>query len=186
MNQSVDRPVDRRGLVLAAVLALGMVVTRVGHFGEFDGPPDASWAVFFLGGLWLRDLRIFPAFFLLAWLADLLAFALGTPTNCYSIAYLALIPAYGALWFAGRQVAERGMTLARVLRFGFGGALATFVIANLGMFWWATPASAPTLATFVPAVAGYFPGYLLTLSVYVGAALAIEQAMRWGTSIRAS
>lgn len=176
---------DRRWLVLAAALAFAMAVTRVGHFGEFNGPPDASWAVFFLGGLWLRDLRVFPVFFVLAWFADLLAFALGTPTNCYSIAYLALIPAYGALWWAGRAVAERGITPIRVVLFGAGSALATFVIANLGMFWWATPASAPTLATFAPAVAGYFPGYLLTMGVYVGAALAIEQATRRGVSIRA-
>ena len=182
MNQAWDR----RGLVLAVALALGMVVTRVGHFGEFNGPPDASWAVFFLGGLWLRDLRVFPAFFVLAWFADLLAFALGTPTNCYSIAYLALIPAYGALWWAGRAVAERGITPIRIVLFGAGSALVTFTIANLGMFGWATPVSTPTLATFVPAVAGYFPGYLLTMSLYVGAALVIEQALRWSVSIRAS
>lgn len=182
MNQAWDR----RGVVLAAALALGMVVTRVGHFGEFNGPPDASWAVFFLGGLWLRDLRVFPAFFALAWFADLFAFALGTPTNCYSIAYLALIPAYGALWWAGRWVAARGISLVRVALVGAGAALVTFTIANLGMFWWATPASAPTLATFVPAVAGYFPGYLLTMSLYVGAALVIEQALRRSASIRAS
>lgn len=182
MNQSVDR----RGLFLAAALALGMVVTRVGHFGEFNGPPDASWAVFFLGGLWLRDLRVFPAFFALAWFADLFAFALGTPTNCYSIAYLALIPAYGALWLAGRWVAARGNSSVRIAVVGSSAALVTFAIANLGMFWWATPATTPTLASFVPAVAGYFPGYLLTMSVYVGAALLIEQAMRWRASIRAS
>jgi hypothetical protein len=84
-----------------------MFVTRVGHFGEYGGPPDASWAVFFLAGLWLRMPRLFPAFFALGWVADLAAFALGTPNLCYSPAYLFLIPAYGALWMAGHWVARR-------------------------------------------------------------------------------
>lgn len=170
--------IDRRELVVASVLAVLMAVTRVGHFGEFNGPPDASWAVFFLAGLWLRDARGFPVFFALAWVSDLIAFALGTPTDCYSLAYLALIPAYGALWWAGMKLADAGVAPMRAAISVVGSAAVTFTVANLGMFWWAPPASASTLSAFATAVAGYFPGYLLTMSLYVIAGLSVEAVLR--------
>ena len=166
----------RRGFWwVALALALVMAVTRLGHFGEYGGPLDASWAVFFLAGLWLRDLRLFPAYFVLGWVVDLAAFAMGTPTNCYSIAYLFLIPAYGALFVAGRWVAEGGY--GRISVAVAGSALVTFVVANLGMFWLAPSPTAPTLSAFASAVAGYFPGYLMTMATYVVCGLVVERAL---------
>ena len=153
---------------LALVLALVMFVTRMGHFGEYGGPPDASWAVFFLAGLWLRSPQLFPAFFALAWVADLAAFALGTPNLCYSPAYLFLIPAYGALWAAGMWVARRtDLTVARTIVAVPVAALVAFSVANLGMYLLAPPAAPIGLMGFAAQVAGWFPGYLLTMSVYV-------------------
>lgn len=173
----IDQAVSFRRLVGVALgLALVMAFTRLGHFGEYGGPLDASWAVFFLAGLWLRDLRFFPAYFVLAWVVDLVAFALGTPTNCYSIAYLFLIPAYGALWMAGRWVGEGGYL--RITAGVVASAFVTFVIANLGMFWLAPSPTAPTLEAYVAAVAGYFPGYLLTMATYVASGLLVEAVVR--------
>lgn len=174
---------NQRFLIVAAALAVIMAVTRLGHFGEYGGPPDASWAVFFLGGLWLREARLFPAFFVLGWLVDLAAFALGTPTDCYSIAYLFLVPAYGSLWWAGRWAAEGG--LGRITLAVVAGASTTFFFANLGMYWLAPSVSAPTLMTFASAVSGYFPGYLLTMSVYVSMGLLAAAGLRLTTASRA-
>lgn len=157
---------------VALALALVMAVTRLGHFGEYGGPLDASWAVFFLAGLWLRDLRLFPGFFVLAWVVDLAAFALGTPTDCYSPAYLFLVPAYGSLWMAGRWASGAGY--ARIVAGVVAGSVATFVIANLGMYVFAPASTAATPAAFASAVAGYFPGYLMTASVYVAVGLVGE------------
>ncbi|MFM8481552.1 MAG: hypothetical protein ACKOCF_10175 [Gammaproteobacteria bacterium] len=168
-------PADRRFWVVAAVLALIMAVTRLGHFGESGGPVDASWAVFFLAGLWLRELRLFAGFFVLAWVTDLAAFALGTPTNCYSPAYLFLIPAYGALWVAGRWAAEGGY--GRVALGVAGSAAVTFVIANIGMYFFVSSPAAATPAAFAAAVAGYFPGYLLTMAMYTSFGLLAEAAL---------
>lgn len=160
---------------VALALAVVMAVTRLGHFGEYGGPLDASWAVFFLAGLWLRDLRLFPAYFVLSWVVDLAAFALGTPTNCYTIAYLFLIPAYGALFVAGRWVADGGY--GRVALVVMGSALVTFLIANLGMFWLAPSRVALSLPDFASAVAGYFPGYLMTMTTYVAGGLLAERVL---------
>lgn len=168
--------VGRQAWMMAAILALVMSVTRLGHFGELSGPPDASWAVFLLGGLWLRNWQAFPAFFLLAWVIDLAAFALGTPSDCYSPAYLMLVPAYGSLWLAGRLLAA-SFSLPRAAAAVLAGGVTCFVFANLGMFWLAPSAAAPTAWAYAQAVAGYMPGYLLTLGVYV--TLAIAAAMAW-------
>lgn len=158
--------------VLALVLL--MVLTRIGHLGEFSRLPDASWAVFFLGGLLLREARGFAGFFALAWVVDLAAVALGTPADCFSIAYLFLLPSYAALWWGGRLAARAAARPALgMLR----GAVAlwltvvvAFVVSNLGFFAFG-PASSLTAAEYAARVAGYLPAYLLVASVYVGAAL---------------
>ena len=152
--------------IIVAALASVMGVTRLGHFGEFAGLPDASWAVFFLAGLWLADMVLFGAFFLLAWIIDLAAVALGTPADCFSPAYLFLIPAYGSLWIAG--IATSRLSLAPVTVAV--GAAAAFSIANLGMYLSASDPALTALA-YVEAVAGYFPHYLLTMAGFVAAGL---------------
>ncbi len=172
---------------VAVTLALLMVLTRFGHFGELSRLPDASWAVFFLGGLLLRDARVFAGFFALAWLVDLGSVAAGTPVDCFSVAYLFLVPAYGALWFAGRQAAPwlhgvraaRGMASAAAGLRSLGvlslalvaGVTAAFVVSNLG--YWAFGAGFAPLSAgdYAAQVSRYLPGYLLASAIYVGAAL---------------
>jgi hypothetical protein len=163
---------DKNFWALALALGLVMFVTRVGHFGEYGGPPDASWAVFFLAGLWLRDARMFPAFFALGWGADLAAFSLGTPNLAFSAAYLFLLPAYGALWAAGQWVASRAENrLPRLAAAVLGSAAVAFTVANLGMYLMAPPATSAGLGSFAAQVAGWFPGYLLTMVTYVSVGL---------------
>ena len=48
------------GLALAALLAM----TRGHHFASVESLPSASWAVFFLAGVFVRSRWAFPALFL--------------------------------------------------------------------------------------------------------------------------
>jgi hypothetical protein len=176
---------------LALALVVLMLLTRFGHFGELSRLPDASWAVFFLGGLLLRDARAFAAFFGLAWLVDLASVASGTPADCFSIAYLFLVPAYGALWFAGRCAAAQraSQTVARdpapsawlraaaVVSLALAaGVAAAFAVSNVG-FWAFGAGVAPlTAAEYAARVAHYLPGYLLATSIYVAVALGARAA----------
>jgi hypothetical protein len=163
---------DKNFWALALALGLVMFVTRVGHFGEYGGPPDASWAVFFLAGLWLRDARLFPAFVALGWGADVVASALGTPSLAFSPAYLFLLPAYGALWAAGQWVSARAEhRLPRLAVAVLGSAAVAFTVANLGMYLMAPPAVSTGFGSFAAQVAGWFPGYLLTMATYVSVGL---------------
>lgn len=164
LNNVFRAPADR--LIVSAALAILMVATRLGHFGEFSGPPDASWAVFFLGGLWLRSGLMFSGFFALAFATDLAAVALGTPTDCFSPAYAFLIPAYGALWFAGSLTDRFASAPFAVVA----AAATTFGLANLGMYWFAN-VSGVDAGVYAAAVVRYFPHYLIVMSVYVTVAL---------------
>ncbi len=96
----------RTQLAMAFVLATLMGGTRGYHFTSFELLPSVSWAVFFLAGIYLRTRWAFPALLAEAALLDFAAVTWGGVSNfCVSPAYGFLLPAYGALWFAGHWYA---------------------------------------------------------------------------------
>lgn len=185
-----DSAADRRpALAIGLALATLMFLTRIGHFSELSRLPDASWAVFLLGGWVLRDLRLFAAFFAFAWLIDIAAVMLGTPADCFSLAYLFLVPAYGALWAAGRFAAARvrgsrsivaaAPTVAAV---SVVAVVAAFFIANLGVFLLADLPAGMGVVEYAGRVLRFLPGYLLVTLAYAAlAALAHLAVVRLGS-----
>ena len=53
---------QRQQLIVAALLALLMVMTRGHHFADINVLPSASWAVFMLAGFYLASKLWFPVF----------------------------------------------------------------------------------------------------------------------------
>lgn len=178
----------RPALAIGLALATLMFLTRIGHFSELSRLPDASWAVFLLGGWLLRDVRLFGAFFAFAWLIDVAAVLLGTPADCFSPAYLFLVPAYGSLWAAGRFASARvrGSTslvaaAPMVAAVMVAAVVAAFVISNLGVFLLADLPAGVGVAEYAGRVQHYLPGYLLvTLAYATMAALAHRAVVRLG------
>jgi hypothetical protein len=83
-----------------------VVATRSHPFAGMTHLPDASWAVFFLAGFYLRPAWVFAALLGVAGLSDYLAVSrFGVDDFCLSAAYAFLLPVYGALWYAGRRFA---------------------------------------------------------------------------------
>lgn len=107
----------RTQLTIGIILALLMGMTRGFHFTSFEHLPSASWAVFFLAGIYLRSRWVFPALLAEAALLDFAAVTSGGVSNfCVSPAYGFLLPAYGTLWFAGHWYArEHSDTVATLL-----------------------------------------------------------------------
>ncbi len=181
----------RARTVVAVALAGLMAATRVHHFGVGTIFPDASVAVFFLAGLLLGRPMVLVAFLVEAALLDQFAFTLaGVSDWCFTPAYAALPPAYGALFFAGwasRDLlgteADRLARLAANLALGIVGF---FAISNLG-FWAASGYFAGlSLADYTAAVLKYLPPYLLTGFAYSAAFLAVlGLALRSGDTARA-
>ena len=98
--------------LVGGVLLAAMLVTRA-HVS--DHLLDASWAVFLLAGFYLRKVLAFGVFMATAVAIDYMAInQFGVSSFCVSQAYVALVPAYGALFMAGRWFARQyqGETLA--------------------------------------------------------------------------
>lgn len=106
MNTLIHKLSDARSrsLAIAALLAALMIATRGHHLPTLrDVVPGASWAVFFLAGVYLRSPVALAGFLGLAAGLDYAAISWGgVSAFCVSPAYVALLPAYGVLWLAGR------------------------------------------------------------------------------------
>lgn len=171
-------------LAIGLGLAASLAATRFEHFGAI---PDASLAVFLMGGMLLGGVLPFAALFALAFAVDLAAVEVESwRAYCMTPAYWGLLPTYGLLWLGGRSLARSPHPFAptRLLTVGAVLFAAAFVLSNLS--WWALSQrfDLPFTAFWV-AVAGYFPPYLVSGLFYLGLfALVMHVRPAWRTVTR--
>ncbi len=170
-----------RRLGIFLVLALVMGVTR-GSIGlhHFEAFPDASWAVFFLAGLWLRGTGrwAFPLLMAEAVLVDYLVISgqgLGFWEHyCVSPAYWFLLPSYGALWLGGSWLASRRPALNRsTLGLGAAALLLSenlcYLISNGSFYWLSDSVPAPrSLGAWMVNLGDWYLPFLQVTAMYVG------------------
>jgi hypothetical protein len=167
---------SRARILIGLALAALMAATRGQQFAPLAHHlPDASLAVFFLAGLYLRSIWGFPALFGLATIIDLMAIGWGGVSGyCMTPAYWMLVPAYGVVWGLGRWSAGR-IELSKAglpLLFGvviLGGVLAE-VFASGGFYVFSGRFADLGLVQLLGRFATYMPATLLHLTVYVGLA----------------
>jgi hypothetical protein len=172
-------------LGIGLLLAVVMLLTRVNHFGVV---PDASWAVFFLGGYYLRPQSrwAFPVGMVLAVLVDW--YVIGTSGQsfwahyCVSVAYWFLVPSYLAMWLGGSVLArlQRGAgwnALAWLVPVFVVATSACFVLSNGSFYWLSDVVAAPTLAGWGKNLGDWYLPYLFTAGMYVSAAAVIHVAV---------
>ena len=128
-----------RHLTVGLALALLMAATRFHHFGSATHLPDATLAVFLLGGFYLRRAGWFAGYLGEAALIDYLAIAFGGVSDwCVTPAYLFLIPTYACVWGAGVWYAGRSRAEWRSVGTLLGalaiGVSAAFLVSN-GSFY---------------------------------------------------
>lgn len=160
------------GLALAATMAAtrGQQLAPLGHH-----LPDATLAVFFLAGFYLRPAWVLPALFGVAAAIDIIAVGWGGVSSyCLTPAYGFLLPAYGAVWAAGRWYAGRHEDAARTLPVLAGallaGGLAAELLASGGFYLFSGRFETLSLAELLGRLATYLPQTLFDLVAYVGAA----------------
>ena len=168
-----------RTLAVYALLALAMGATRFHHTGSAIALPDASLAVFFLGGLALRGWRPFVLFLAEAGLIDYIAIAFGGVSDaCVSPAYGFLLPAYGAMWAAGRWVAQqeglRGRSFAVLSAALLGSVSLAFLISDGSFYLLSGYIATPSWSHYGEGVAHYFPAYLGSTAAYVAFAVFVR------------
>lgn len=170
----------RNQLFIGAILAALMIATRGHHFPTvMQMLPSASWAVLFLAGVYLRRAWALPGLLGLAALLDFAAVGWGGVSNfCMSPAYVALIPAYGAMWLAGRWYAGRHAfkpaTLIPLAASLLVGVAICEVISSGSFYFFSGRFAEPTLAEFGARLVKYGPYYLEATAFWVGIAALVH------------
>jgi hypothetical protein len=173
----------KRTIWIASALLLLMALTRYNHFGSAVTLPDASYAVFFLGGLFLGRVRaaliVLAVLLLEAALVDYYAINFREVSGwCVTSAYSFLVFAYGALWFIGRWYAPRlSMTLkgvAGLLLAGAAAGSAAFIIANVSFYLLAGYFDRMSVFQYVSGVSQYYGPYVAVAVFYIGVAACVQ------------
>lgn len=169
-------------IVIAIVLAAVMAATRIHHFGSVVTLPDASLAVFFLAGFYLRPAWLFPALLVEAGLLDYLAITFGGISDwCMSPAYFFLIPTYAVLLYAGRWYASRHRDAWRTLVPLFGalglGIAGASLISNGSFYLFSGRYPDMGVIEYADLVARDLPSYALYMFAYVLIAAGVHVLM---------
>lgn len=177
----------RSRLAVFLALAAVMAATRLNHFGLV---PDASWAVFFVAGFYLRgSVRwAFPALMVLAVAVDYVVIT-GSGQSfwshyCMSPGYWFLVPAHASMWLGGSLLrrAYRGLeprALALLAVSVFASVAACHFFAQGGFYWLASAVAEPTVAGWAKNYADWFLPYLRNASAYVAVAAALHVVATW-------
>lgn len=174
----------QRALVLST-LALLMVATRIHHFAAV---PDASWALFFIGGFYLRSATrwAFPLLMALAVAVDWVVISRSGldfwQHYCVSPGYWMLLPAYFALWAGGMLLGHnhRGLrwsTLPRAAVLLVASVALCHLFAQGGFYWTSGQVAEPTFAGWWKNYSDWFLPYLGTSALYVAVAAALHLAL---------
>jgi hypothetical protein len=170
---------ERNQTTIALLLFLLMLVTRGHHEISPVHLPDASWAIFFLAGLYLKPRWLFAAFFILAAGMDYVAITWGGVSSfCVTGAYFFLIPAYGALWFAGRSYNTGSNLSFRDLLplavYALAGTLACELISSGGFYFFSGRFVDTSIAEFAGRLVSYLPSNLFNQALYLGFAALVH------------
>jgi len=169
----------RDRILLASGLFLLMAVTRGHHSFTLAHLPDASWAVFFLAGLYLRPLWLFTGLFAFAAILDYVAITWGGVSSfCVTSAYLFLLPAYGSLWLSGRIFARLHrpdwLNLALLPLSALAGTLSCELLSSGGFYFFSGRFVEPSLSEFAGRFMKYLPDNLQAVALYLGLAAGLH------------
>jgi hypothetical protein len=113
-----------------SVILFLMVLTRGSHLLTSISLPDASFALFLIGGMLLKKPKWFISLLVFSVAIDLVTLSMN---NAYQIpinfGYLGLLPSYGIMWFFGSRIANTKSFLKFAV-FGVIATLITFVIST--------------------------------------------------------
>lgn len=165
--------------LIGGILLLAMIITRSHLISHIQ---DASWAIFFMVGFYLRSYLSFPIFWLAAFAIDLIVIeSHGGQSYCFTPSYPFLIPAYAALWAAGHWFSKlyredfRGLfSLAATAIIGIA---VCFLISNAGFYWFSGRFTEMNMLEYTQRLAKYMPMYLQTTLLQLGIAALIHTAV---------
>ena len=173
-----------RTIAIFAALAALMAATRFDHFGSAVSLPDASYAIFFLGGLYLvrsarASLATFTALIIEAGLIDYYATSIqGISDWCMTPAYWFLVPTYGSLWLVGRWFALRhkmkGRGLISLALFAGLACSFAFMFSNAAFYLFSERFAEMSAVEYASRVTQYYGSYVSVALLYIACAVALH------------
>lgn len=172
-------------LTLLGGLVLLMFLSRFQPIEHFLEIPDASWAVFFIGGFYLSASTrwAFPLLMLEAVLIDWFAVTfMGVSNFCITPSYWFLIPTHAVMWFGGTWLHRRAGENTRGLLLLVASALVAttlaYALSNGGFYWFGGRYPDPNLAQYVERFFMYYGWFLLVPCAYIAAAAFVHLGVR--------
>ena len=107
-----------------------MLLTRGDHFLTSVSLPDASFALFLIGGLLLKKPKWFISLFAFSIAIDLVTLSMNSAYQIpINLGYLGLLPSYGIMWFIGSRI-ENTESFVKFMTFGVLATLIAFIIST--------------------------------------------------------
>ena len=179
--------IQTRSIAIFALLAALMAATRFNHFGSAVSLPDASYAVFFLGGLYLSrfaraSVAAFSVLIIEAGLIDYYATSVqGISDWCMSPAYWFLLPTYGSLWLVGRWFAMRyameGKGLTSLALAAWAASSFAFAFSNATFYLFSGRFADMSTVEYTSRIAQYYASYVSVALLYIACAVALHMAV---------
>lgn len=167
-------------------LLLLMLATRSSHFAGAWSLPDASRAVFFLGGFYLAR-KYFGVLLGTAISMDFISMALGGSRACLSPGYLLLVPAFAGLWFGGemlRKVENRNaMFFVKAAAYWWVAATIAYAMTNAG-YYFLSGKFDPTFSGWLARMQTWYALFVAQPMLYLIAAAAVHWVVTQATRTR--
>lgn len=191
LSLSTPSRVNSQTISVLVSLMLLMLATRFFHVGSAWRLPDASWAVFFIGGFYLSR-KYFLLLLIEAVAIDFAFFVMGGSQYCLSAAYAFQVPAFAVLWFGGESLrkieARDAMFFVRGVAYWWVSASAAYLFTNASFYFLSGKASDPTIVNYFSHAQIWYAMFITRPMLYLILAamthFAIAQAQRWRLAMR--
>lgn len=163
-------------LIIGGLLLFILITTRSHLFTHIQ---DASWAIFFILGFYIRKAIALPIFLLAVLVTDLTVInATGGENFCFTVSYPFLAPAYGSLWFAGRWFAGNySESMKGLAYFGLAavvGITVCDVISSGGFYWFSGRFEDTNMTEFAGRIVRFLPMYMKSTLMFLGFATVVH------------
>jgi hypothetical protein len=157
-------------ILVLFILSFGMFLTRGSHVTGLYNLPDASLALFLIGGIYLKQFRYFILLFLLGLFIDFGIATLDPKLGfCITNGYWGLIPSYAVLWISGYFLNQNNIQrLSIFIPIVSLAIFSAFFISTQTYYIFSGRFGHPHLSETILHGWEYFPQYFLSSFTYVG------------------
>lgn len=154
--------------IIISALVFFMLLTRGSHVLTSVSLPDASLAIFLIGGLLLRKWIWFAVFAALATVIDFSTAAIDSiQAFCITDGYWGMLPTYAVMWLAGLFLAKQSQGFKSFALIGLLSTTAAFVISTQTYYLFSGRFPEAGLIESIQHGWEYFPAYLGYTMMYL-------------------